>query len=182
VATTQGSKGGFNAKIRRQHTGRANSPQRSLSLCYRDNQNHPSNKASTKLIPIFGSYGWSRGAVKMMTTRLQRSSFEIMETRALSYKRKMILRLLANKDAKVTGVVAAESGLREECEVNNFIRKIEGTVILIKGFGSSDCRHKCGSHHIYFGEESIKGKIAGAFRHLFEYCNVLDSFQNQVRK
>jgi flavorubredoxin len=37
-------------------------------------------KPRTKLVALFGSYGWGRGAVKMMTERLQQSGFEIMET------------------------------------------------------------------------------------------------------
>jgi Uri superfamily endonuclease len=86
---------------------------------------------------------------------------------------------LANKNAQVTAIVAAESNARKECEVNNFIKKIEGTTIPIKGFGSSDCRHKCGSHLVYLGEERVKEEIEEIYRHLFGYCNVLDSFQNQ---
>jgi len=37
-------------------------------------------KPRTKLVALFGSYGWGRGAVKMMTDRLQQSGFEILET------------------------------------------------------------------------------------------------------
>jgi Uri superfamily endonuclease len=87
---------------------------------------------------------------------------------------------LADKNAEVAAVVAAETSARKECEVNDFIKKIEGMIILIKDFGSSDCGHKCGSHLIYFNEENIKEKIADAYRQLFGYCNILDSFQNEV--
>jgi len=34
----------------------------------------------TKQVALFGSYGWGRGAVKMITDRLQQSGFEILET------------------------------------------------------------------------------------------------------
>jgi len=37
-------------------------------------------KPRTKQVALFGSYGWGRGAVKMMTDRLQQSGFEIFET------------------------------------------------------------------------------------------------------
>jgi flavorubredoxin len=37
-------------------------------------------KPRTKVVALFGSYGWGRGAVKMMTDRLQQSGFEILET------------------------------------------------------------------------------------------------------
>jgi flavorubredoxin len=37
-------------------------------------------KPRTKLAAVFGSYGWGRGAVKMITERLQQSGFEILET------------------------------------------------------------------------------------------------------
>jgi len=37
-------------------------------------------KPRAKLVALFGSYGWGRGAVKMMTDRLQQSGFEIIET------------------------------------------------------------------------------------------------------
>jgi len=37
-------------------------------------------KPRAKLAAVFGSYGWGRGAVKMITERLQQSGFEIIET------------------------------------------------------------------------------------------------------
>lgn len=37
-------------------------------------------KPRAKLVALFGSYGWGRGAVKMMNDRLQQSGFEILET------------------------------------------------------------------------------------------------------
>jgi flavorubredoxin len=37
-------------------------------------------KPRAKLAAVFGSYGWGRGAVKMITERLQQSGFEIVET------------------------------------------------------------------------------------------------------
>jgi len=37
-------------------------------------------KPRAKLVALFGSYGWGRGAVKMMNDRLKQSGFEIIET------------------------------------------------------------------------------------------------------
>jgi len=37
-------------------------------------------KPRAKLVALFGSYGWGRGALKMMNDRLQQSGFEILET------------------------------------------------------------------------------------------------------
>jgi len=37
-------------------------------------------KPRTKLVALFGSYGWGKGAVKMLNDRLLQSGFEIMET------------------------------------------------------------------------------------------------------
>jgi flavorubredoxin len=37
-------------------------------------------KPRAKIVAVFGSYGWGRGAVKMITDRLQQSGLEILET------------------------------------------------------------------------------------------------------
>jgi len=37
-------------------------------------------KPRAKLVAVFGSYGWGRGAVKMIMDRLQQSGFQILET------------------------------------------------------------------------------------------------------
>jgi len=37
-------------------------------------------KPRAKLVALFGSYAWGKGAVKMMTERLQQSGFEMLET------------------------------------------------------------------------------------------------------
>ena len=40
---------------------------------------------------------------------------------------------------------------KNECENNLFFKKIGG-VIVIPGFGSSDCKDKCGTHFLYFNK------------------------------
>jgi len=68
--------------------------------------------------------------------------------------------LLANENATVTAVVAAETSKKLECNMNRYIKIEGGAKIPVKGFGSSDCKENCESHLLYFGEEEIKSKIA----------------------
>ena len=68
--------------------------------------------------------------------------------------------LLANGNATVTAVVAAETSKKLECNINRYIRRAGKAKIPVKGFGSSDCKENCESHLLYFGEEEIKSKIA----------------------
>jgi len=68
--------------------------------------------------------------------------------------------LLANENATVKAVVAAETNEKLECNLNRYIKGKGGAKILVKRFGASDCRENCESHLLYFGEESIELKIA----------------------
>jgi len=68
--------------------------------------------------------------------------------------------LLANENATVTAVVAAETNKKLECKMNHYIKMEGGAKFPVKGFGSSDCKENCESHLLYFGEEEIKSKIA----------------------
>ena len=68
--------------------------------------------------------------------------------------------LLANENATVTAVVAAETNKKFECNMNRYIKREGKAKIPVKGFGSSDCKENCESHLLYFGEEDIKSKIA----------------------
>ncbi|KPV63462.1 MAG: hypothetical protein AOA66_0938 [Candidatus Bathyarchaeota archaeon BA2] len=68
--------------------------------------------------------------------------------------------LLADKNATVTAVVAAETSKKLECNMNRYIKREGKANFPVKGFGSSDCKENCGSHLLYFGEEEIKSKIA----------------------
>lgn len=52
--------------------------------------------------------------------------------------------LLDAMEARVTSVVRAE---RDECEMN----QAHPGVVLVPGFGASDCRNGCGSHLKYLG-------------------------------
>jgi len=75
--------------------------------------------------------------------------------------------LLANKNAKVTAVITAESSANKECQINNLIKNIQGANVPIVGFGASDCKQNCKSHLVYFGEENVEEKIADTYTRLF---------------
>lgn len=68
--------------------------------------------------------------------------------------------LLADENATVTTVVAAQTSKKLECYMNRYIKREGKAKIPVKGFGSSDCKENCESHLLYFGEEDIKSKIA----------------------
>ncbi len=66
--------------------------------------------------------------------------------------------LLADENATVTSVVAAQTNEKLECTVNSYIKSEGGAKILMKEFGASDCKKKCESHLLFFPdiiEESI---------------------------
>jgi len=81
--------------------------------------------------------------------------------------------LLANKNAKVTAVIVAESSVNKECQINNLIKNIQGASVPIVGFGASDCKQSCKSHLIYFGEENVKEKIVKAYTRLFDHDEII---------
>lgn len=55
--------------------------------------------------------------------------------------------LTSSREVKKLGAVMAETDRKMECEVNMTISRSFG--IVIKGFGSSDCRSGCGGHLIW---------------------------------
>jgi len=83
--------------------------------------------------------------------------------------------LLANKNAKVASVVAAECIVNKECQVNNSIKNIEGATVPVVGFGASDCKQHCASHLIFVGEENPKEKIMETYRNLFRHSRSVKS-------
>jgi endonuclease-3 len=60
--------------------------------------------------------------------------------------------LLADENVHVEAVVASETDQKMECNVNQHLKRIEGTEVPVNGFGASDCRKNCGSHLLYFPE------------------------------
>jgi len=60
--------------------------------------------------------------------------------------------LLANENATVTTVVAAQTNEKLECKLNSYIKTEGRAKILVKRFGASDCRKNCGSHLLFYPE------------------------------
>ena len=60
--------------------------------------------------------------------------------------------LLANEHVKIEAVVAAQSKENMECDVNGYLKSIEGATVPLVGFGASDCECMCGSHLLFFPE------------------------------
>lgn len=58
---------------------------------------------------------------------------------------------LLNK-AKIIKVVTYKTNKKVECQLNKNIQSLPGAKIIVKKFGSSDC--KCTSHLTYFGESN----------------------------
>jgi Uri superfamily endonuclease len=75
--------------------------------------------------------------------------------------------LLANENATITGVVAAQTNRKLECNLNRYIKRKGEAKIPVKGFGASDCRENCDSHLLYFGEENIESKIVTLYSKRF---------------
>lgn len=67
--------------------------------------------------------------------------------------------LLAHENTTLTGVVAAQTSTKLECEMNRYIKENGEAEIAVPGFGASDCRQSCNSHLLRFNED-IKSKIA----------------------
>ncbi|MFQ5999534.1 MAG: DUF123 domain-containing protein [Candidatus Bathyarchaeia archaeon] len=70
---------------------------------------------------------------------------------------------LANENANITAVVAAQTNEKLECNINRYIKRKGGAKIPVKGFGASDCKENCKTHLLYFGEENIKSRIAALY-------------------
>jgi len=75
--------------------------------------------------------------------------------------------LLTHKKAGIIATVAASSNDNRECEVNNLLKSIEGVTVPIMGFGASDCRHHCGSHLLYLGQNPRLDEVADIYKRLF---------------
>lgn len=58
--------------------------------------------------------------------------------------------LLADENATVTSVVAAQTNEKLECTLNSYMRREGGAKILMKEFGASDCKKSCESHLLFF--------------------------------
>ena len=84
--------------------------------------------------------------------------------------------LLANENATVTAVAAAQTNEKLECALNSYIKKEGEAKILVKGFGASDCKENCESHLLYLGDEHIESKIVTVYSKRFGSKPLLVNF------
>ena len=83
--------------------------------------------------------------------------------------------LLTNENTVVTTVVAVQTCKKAECKMNRLIKANRGAKVICRGFGASDCKEKCESHLLYFGEEDVKQKIAMLYAENFgSRCVLVD--------
>ena len=75
--------------------------------------------------------------------------------------------LLAHENATVATIIAAQTDRRAECQVNRSIKRELRPGILVKGFGSSDCKRGCEAHLLYFGMGNPESKIAMMYERKF---------------
>ncbi len=76
-------------------------------------------------------------------------------------KRWHIDHLLVAKNVEIASVIAACTEKKMECEINQHLKDRLHATIPVRGFGSSDCRKKCGSHLLYLGlDENVAERIA----------------------
>jgi Uri superfamily endonuclease len=75
---------------------------------------------------------------------------------------------LENENARIVAVVAAETSINMECQVNDAIKNLPGAMIPVAGFGATDCKQNCGSHLVRFSSKRAADRIARAYAHLFE--------------
>jgi Uri superfamily endonuclease len=82
--------------------------------------------------------------------------------------------LLANENMSVEAVIIAETKENLECSTNQYIKKMMGAKVQVKGFGASDCQENCGSHLLYFPEISKADFLVQYIvRHLQSSANIL---------
>lgn len=90
--------------------------------------------------------------------------------------------LLGSRNAHVLGIAAAAGQHGSECQVNQLLRhRMKATEPLIPRFGATDCRNRCGSHLLYFGDRSIMKKIQKVYHEKFGETAVFlesDDFPN----
>ncbi len=93
--------------------------------------------------------------------------------------------LLANENAAVTAVVAAQTNRRLECRLNRYIKREGGAKIPVKRFGASDCREDCKSHLLFFPditkEAVLVQKIDGCYKQHFRSARVYFHSHNLSR-
>lgn len=85
--------------------------------------------------------------------------------------------LLAANSVEITSVVATCTEKKMECEINQHLESRLPATVPARGFGSSDCSKRCGSHLLYLGlDENFAKRIADLYSektegaiHLYEF-------------
>jgi Uri superfamily endonuclease len=92
-----------------------------------------------------GYYVYTGSARKNLSSRIERHK------RKDNKKLKWHIDYLLNcKYAEIKNVRIYNNGKSDECSLNKKIMKLKSAEIIVKGFGSSDCKNSCPAHLIYF--------------------------------
>jgi Uri superfamily endonuclease len=77
--------------------------------------------------------------------------------------------LLASESAQIVGVAATGLQPRSECQVNQLLQTcIPEARPLVPEFGATDCRARCGSHLLYFGNRNVEKEIRRMYQQRFD--------------
>ena len=84
--------------------------------------------------------------------------------------------LLADENVSLEAVVVAQTQEKMECNLNYFIKSINGAKVQVNRFGASDCKKNCRTHLMYFPEaeqaELLIQKIVGYLKSMAEILSV----------
>lgn len=81
--------------------------------------------------------------------------------------------LLASESAQIVGVAATGPQLCSECQVNQLLQTcIPDARPLVPKFGATDCRTRCGSHLLYFGNRNVEKEIRKMYQQKFDQTPV----------
>ena len=83
--------------------------------------------------------------------------------------------LLADKNVSVEAVIVVETDKKMECNLNSYLKKINGAKVPVNGFGASDCKKKCGSHLLYFPEIKNVDWLVQKIDKILLYANISNS-------
>jgi len=96
-----------------------------------------------------GYYVYTGSARKNLSSRIERHK------RKNNKKLRWHIDYLLNcKYAHIENVFTFENSKLDECSMNKKIIKLNGSEIIVKGFGSSDCRNGCPAHLIFFNNKN----------------------------
>ena len=122
-----------------------------------------------------GTYVYTGSAMKGLGARLRRHC---------ARKKKMhwhIDHLLTAPDAQIKKIILYPAAPGQECRKNKRIAAQPGAEVILKNFGTSDCKSGCPSHLLYFADDflpkfagravqSRSGKAGRAFRKAAPRC------------